>query len=230
MSYEAYGYGLIRAARLARALREPVITAAEFGVAGGNGLLALERHAKAAGLPVHVAGFDTGKGMPEPEDYRDLPYVWRGGFYAMDEAALRERTSAELVLGDAGETLPAWLAAGHPPVGFAAFDMDYYSSTARVLAAVAAAPAECFLPRVWCYFDDVVGGEDEIHSEFTGELLAISEFNDACLRRKVARVNGLAWKVGPAGRWAAGIFVLHLFDHPRYCDLIPGIAQQLPLS
>ena len=48
----------------------------------------------------------------------------------MDEGALRKRlTSAELVLGPVAETIPEWSNSEHPPVGFIAFDLDYYSST-----------------------------------------------------------------------------------------------------
>ncbi len=236
MSFEthpAYGYGLAQAVKLARALGEPAMSALELGVAGGNGLAALERFAGTAPVPVQVAGFDTGAGLPAPVDYRDLPYVWRAGDFVMDEPALRARLSPStgLVLGDVGETLGKWLADGHPPVGFAAFDLDYYSSTAAALASIAAADPGCFLPRVWCYFDDVVGPDAEIHSEFTGELLAIAEFNTANAGCKIAQVNGLRWKVGAAPRWIAGMFVLHLFTHPRYCDyVLPSSDRQLPLA
>jgi len=40
-----YGYCLLHAAKLARQLGHVRISAIEFGVAGGNGLVALERHA-----------------------------------------------------------------------------------------------------------------------------------------------------------------------------------------
>ena len=41
-----YGFGLLQAGRLATKLGIPKISAIEFGVAGGNGLLALEDHAR----------------------------------------------------------------------------------------------------------------------------------------------------------------------------------------
>jgi hypothetical protein len=42
----AYAYGLYQAALEAKALGIPAISAVEFGVAGGNGLVALERYAE----------------------------------------------------------------------------------------------------------------------------------------------------------------------------------------
>ena len=80
-----YAFGVYNAGTLARNLGLRGITAIEFGVAGGNGLVALERIAQevARHLSIEIAvyGFDTGEGMPDPADYRDLPYVWSRGFY-----------------------------------------------------------------------------------------------------------------------------------------------------
>jgi hypothetical protein len=45
-----------------------------------------------------------------------------------------------------------------------------------------------FLPRVFCYFDDTIGRHDEYLCGFTGELLAISEFNERSQHRKDSRV------------------------------------------
>jgi hypothetical protein len=61
-----YGFGLFHTARLAEKLGESEITAIEFGVAGGNGLVALEHHAGSleaeTGVRTIIFGFDTGKG------------------------------------------------------------------------------------------------------------------------------------------------------------------------
>ena len=35
------------------------------------------------------------------------------------------------------------------------------------------------LPRILCYFDDIIGGETELYNDFTGVRLAIREFNEA---------------------------------------------------
>jgi hypothetical protein len=67
-----------RAADLAHRLKVPAISVIEFGVAGGQGLFELEKLAQLMGahfaVPISVIGFDTGTGMPDPVDYRDLPY------------------------------------------------------------------------------------------------------------------------------------------------------------
>lgn len=219
--YEPYKYGFTQAVRLARSLSVDSFAIAELGVADGNGLAFLEGLAAGQDMPVTVTGFDTGSGLPEPDGYRDMPYQWRGGFYTMNKAALRIADSTELVFGDVGDTAAGWLDRGGPPAGFLAFDLDYYSSTARALTGLLTGPPERYLPRLWCYFDDTVGGDEEIHSEHTGVLAAIAGFNAAHTDRKLAQPNGLRWKLGgtPAA-WVEGMYVLHLFTHPRYCDYL----------
>ncbi len=72
-----YAYTLLQAATLAQRLSLPKISAIEFGVAGGKGLLNLEYHAtkieQLTGVEIELYGFDTGAGLPQPKDYRDLP-------------------------------------------------------------------------------------------------------------------------------------------------------------
>src|ERR1700723_2811747 len=88
-----YAYAVWHAARLAQRLEVPRISVVEFGVAGGNGLLSLEQHAAASsaasGVAIDVYGFDSGQGLPALQDFRDLPYHWKPGFFSMDETALR---------------------------------------------------------------------------------------------------------------------------------------------
>src|SRR5262245_52306721 len=63
----AYGYGVFHAAQLARRLSIPEIAVLEFGVAGGDGLVELERVAgevmKVLPTKIRVFGFDTGIGL-----------------------------------------------------------------------------------------------------------------------------------------------------------------------
>ena len=217
-----YLWPLIHATHVARALRIPRIAAIEFGVAGGNGLLAMERAAAAAtalsGTEVEIFGFDTGSGMPAPADPRDAPFLIEPSYFDMDEAALRARLStAELVLGPVAETVPGWAAGGHAPIGFIAFDLDYYSSTAQALRLLEGDP-ELMLPRVPCYFDDVFGYG---WTEFMGVHAAIDEFNARNERRKIARILGLRFELPPAEfqhPWHEKMYVAHAFDHPRYGD------------
>jgi hypothetical protein len=229
-----YAYGVYQAARQARALGLSGISVIEMGVAGGQGLLALENNARAIevllGVKIDVFGFDLVSGLPEPSDYRDMPYVWRSGYFAMNGHALRDRLrAAEIVEGDVAETVPRFLT--RPallPVGFVAFDLDYYSSTAAALALLSAGEP-LLLPRVFCHFDDVVGDDWELHSEYTGELLAIAEFNASHSDRKVAPINGLPYKRAVAAEWHAKQYVLHCFSHPLYQRHIGRSDWQAPI-
>ena len=213
---------MLQAANAARILGLDRISAIEFGVAGGNGLLDLEAAAAVGtrfhGVAIDVYGFDSGVGLPPPADLRDAPWAAQPGWFAMDEAKLRARlTKAELVLGPVAETVPNFLAEGHAPVGFAAFDLDFYSSTADALRLLRAGH-DRVLPRVVCYFDDIFGFG---WSEFTGELAAIEEFNGASADRKLGAVKGLRWSLPPSqftAEWPEKIYVAHAFDHPRYRD------------
>ncbi len=235
LDYPHYGYCLLSAAMLARRLGHARISAIEFGVGGGNGLVALERHAaqvrRLTGVEVAGFGFDSGTGMPPPGDYRDLPHMWQGGYYAMDRASLAARlTAAELVIGPVAETVPGFCAARRPPpIGFVAFDLDYYSSTLAALRLFEAAD-EFLLPRVACYFDDIVGDLASAHSEFTGGRLAIEQFNRGHAARKVAAVRGLRF-YGPRipRLWHEQIYLAHAFDHPDYTRPINDMTQ-LPLG
>jgi hypothetical protein len=195
----------------------------------------MERHAEAVraetGVEVAVYGFDTGRGMPPPQDYRDMPYLWQPGYFAMDVPKLQARLkSAKLILGDVAETLQGFTERENPPpIGFIAFDLDYYSSTVAALK-ILDAGNRFLLPRVACYFDDMVGDIDWAYNEFTGELLAIKEFNAMHEHLKIAPVNGLRF----TGRripqnWHEQIFVAHLFTHPDYGKPISELVQ-MPLA
>jgi len=235
-SFPQYAYGILQAASLAQSLRLPAITAIELGVAGGNGLLELERLSQVIGedraLSISPVGFDLGSGMPLPVDHRDMPYIWKSGFFRMDESRLRPLLrSSTLILGDIAETGAAFLASEPAPLGFLSFDLDYYSSTTAAMQALLNSPPGQYLPRIFCYFDDTVGPHEELHSEFTGELLAILEFNQAHSHRKLAKIHGLRYKLLPLeDPWIEGMYVLHVFDHPRYNEYVFHEAdRQFPL-
>jgi len=212
----AYAYGVYTCAVLARRLGLEHVSVIELGVAGGAGLLALERLAAeigpTVGVRIAVYGFDSGHGLPPPRDYRDLPHVWGEGFYQMDADGLRRRlSSAELVLGDVAETIPATLAAGTmAPVGFVAFDLDYYSSTKAALRLFEGPPATR-LPRVYCYFDDITGPEIACMNEYVGELLAINEFNAQHERMKLSPILHLETEREKPAAWNQKIYALHDF-------------------
>jgi hypothetical protein len=219
-----YAYGINQAAVEAKALGVGRIAAIEFGVAGGQGLVAMECIAEELshhhGVEIDIFGFDTGSGQPAALDYRDAPYIWAPGQFPMNETLLRSHLRrARLFIGLAKDNLNVFLSSRPPPIGFMAFDMDYYSSTVDVFPLLDQSH-EMFLPRTFCYFDDIIGHDNEFHSEFTGELLAINEFNQAREGAKLARINGLSHKRRFPARWNDQMFVFHRFEDPRYSCFI----------
>ena len=233
--YPYYAYCLNQASIQAKRLGLERISAVEFGVADGDGLVAIETIAaelvKEHGVAIDVYGFDTGENLPPSTDPRDLPYAWQRGHHKMDRPALEARlTSAQLVIGDVRETVPDFLATATnvAPIGFVAFDLDYYSSTVDAFA-LFDAPHASRLPRTFCYFDDIVGTDDELHCEHVGELLAIDEFNAQHARLKLGRINGLAHKRIFHAAWCEQIYVLHDLAHPRYGAYTgPDAGRQAP--
>jgi hypothetical protein len=229
----AYAHCVYHSALLARRLRYPRISVLEFGVAGGNGLVALERYAhevsRELGVKIDVYGFDTGTGLPPPRDYRDLPYHWQEGFFRMDEDALRSRlTTAQLVLGDIRETAKTFFSDFDPaPIAAVCHDFDLYSSTKAALS-LFDCDEKYRLPRIYCYFDDILGGEVEAYNDFTGERLAIAEFNHSHEMMKLSESYNLTTRRN-AKAWYHQIFVLHDFAHGRYNDFVSDDNQQLPL-
>ena len=234
--YPNYAYGVYWSAYLAARLGIRRITAIELGVAGGRGLLALERASleigRALDVQIDVVGFDTGAGMPPPHDYRDLPHIWQEGFYRMEPEKLRGRlTTARLVLGDVAQTTREFIASAPAPLAFISFDLDYYSST-KAAFGLLEGTAATHLPRVHCYFDDVVANNLGCMNPYVGELLAIDEFNEAHTDRKICRFEQLRlarerWEV-----WQDRIYVFHDFAHPDYTQrVIPNESRhtQRPL-
>lgn len=232
-----FAYGLYHAALTAKRLGIPRISAIEFGVAGGNGLVALERIStlveRQLGVEIEIYGFDTGTGMPTPADYRDLPYLYRAAQLRMDEEKLKTRLKkATLILGDVNDTVDTFIENHAPaPIGFVSFDVVYYSSTIGALKLFDSS-SDNLLPRVFCHFDDTIGEDDHLHSEWTGQLLAIREFNKKNPNRKLATIYGLRHKRIIASDWHDQLFVLHDFQHPQYdVYLRSGAAdRQMPLK
>jgi hypothetical protein len=234
--YPHYAYGVYWSAQLAARLGIPRITVIEFGVAGGRGLVALEAACTeigaALGVATDVVGFDAGSGMPPPADYRDLPHIWGQGFYKMDEAKLRAKLrTAQLILGDVTETVPAWLHTNPAPIGFIAFDLDYYSST-KAAFRIFEGDEATHLPRVHCFFDDLGCTDIGVMSRFVGEYLAIDEFNAVHADRKLCpieqlRINRFRWE-----SWQERMYAFHNFSHEQYTQhLLPSDNRhtQLPL-
>ncbi len=228
-----YGYCLYKGALLAKNLGLRRISVLEFGVAGGRGLLNLEYHAREITreleIEIEIYGFDTGKGLPKPVDYRDLPYHWKEGFFRMEGDKLQAKlTSAKLVIGDIAETSQDFFSKYEPaPIAAVMHDFDFYSATVAALKMFDASE-KYFLPRVFCYFDDIVGSEVELYNDYTGERLAINEFNRTHDTKKIsAAYHFLAHRIRET--WHQQIFIYHDFGHSRYNDFVSNGREQLPL-
>ncbi len=228
-----YAYCLLRAADLARRLDIPKISAIEFGVAGGNGLAFMRDFSrevtKATGIEIDCYGFDTGQGMPDPEGPKDLPFWFRAAQYRMDQDKLRARLpDATIVIGDIRETVGSFVEKYKPaPIGVIFNDTDYWSSTLasfRLFDSAAKYPGH-FMPRIFKYFDDIIGVATEMYGPYNGQLAAIEEFNAAHQSVKIHLNQNLI----PYTHifWRYQIYYAHLFDHPLYNKYIGGASQEV---
>ena len=208
-----YFAGVLAAARLAKADGIPEISVIEFGVAGGSGLVRLQEYADLieaqTKVTIRVFGFDTGEGLPTLcSDYRDHPDQWRPNDYKMDIPKLRARLTdrTRLYLGNIANTAKEFIANEHPPIGFAACDVDLYSSTQDVLK-VFTQPGSKMLRRVFMYFDDL---DFVFNHRFAGEWLAIDEFNKDNPLLKIDVWRGVKkGRVFADQTWLEKMFVVH---------------------
>ena len=229
-----YAHLIFNAAQLASRLGYSKISVIEYGVAGGNGLISLEDHAceveKLFPVKIEIYGFDTGKGLPAPKDYRDLPYHWKEGFFQIEEEKLRRKLKrAKLVLGEIEKTSKTFFEDYEPaPIGAIVHDFDFYSSTAAALRMLNA-DEKFFLPRVFCYFDDTIGDEIPLYNDFTGQRLAINEFNRETEAIKLCIPYYFMLGKYPPRPWHHQIWICHFFKHSKYNTFVSLENQQLKL-
>jgi hypothetical protein len=228
----SYGYCIFQAAKLACSLGYRKISAIEFGCGGGNGLVDAEMHIaeikKIFPLEIELYGFDTGVGLPPPRDYRDMPYYFRAGLYKMESVSLqRKLKQAKIVIGDVERTCATFFREYKPaPVGCILHDLDYYSST-RAAFTLFDSSSSFFLPRVFMYFDDIIGNNDTwLCSDFTGERLAIEEFNKGHDLQKISKNYYLPLRY-PNEWWPHQIYIYHDFAHSKYNDFVGDKEQEL---
>jgi hypothetical protein len=192
----------------------------EFGVAAGAGLMNMAQIAarvtRLTGVKFRIYGFDTGRGMPPPLDYRDHPDLYQTGDFPMNEVALRAALprNVTLIIGDVAQTVPAFLnqLSSGAPVGYVVFDLDYYSSTREALAVLEADDASKYLPLTLAFFDDM---HHPRHNPWCGEFLAIDEFNSAHPNRKIAQDVFLAdRRIYRRSEWIKQMFSVHMLDSP----------------
>ena len=219
--YPYYAFCILRAAVQAKKIGLSAISVIEFGVAAGQGLCYMQKYArivsKITNIDISVFGFDSGVGLPKPSDRQDLPYHWTEGDYKMDVTILKKKLDSKttLILGDVKETVLTFFEKYHPaPIGFIAFDFDYYSSTRDALN-IFKTTSENFLPRIIAFFDDILGNGDTLMNDFVGELLAVNEYNSEN-NYKLGKVCGFRHSRIIKRPWNDCIFSMHRFDHSRY--------------
>jgi hypothetical protein len=215
----SYAYGLFRAADVARFLGKRRVTVCEFGVATGNGLLALINLAALisceTGVEFRIVGFDTGEGLPQICSYPDHPELWSAGDFPMvDRAALVKRVDgrAELLFGDIKDTVGGFIASLSPevPLGFVSVDVDIYTASHASLRCFEGGP-ELYLPAISMYFDDV---SSFFSNRWCGELRAIEEFNQVGEFRKIDRDRTMINRaVNKSYIWHEHMYVCHVLDH-----------------
>ena len=223
-----YAKMLYAGAIQAKNLGYKAISAIEFGVASGDGLLAMQFHAREIsrliGIEIQVYGFDTGKGLPDFDvNYLDMPFQWKQGLFEMDFSDLEKKLEkAKLVIGNMEDTLPSFFDAYNPaPIGVIAVDVDLYTSTLPILSMLENGKTECFAPRIYAYFDDIFGGY-----ECLGQNAAIKAFNEK--NKGVINIcpegtgTGLFWLHGTNKPRQAddNIKICHVFRHPDYNKFI----------
>ena len=176
---------------------------------------------KETGVEFRLVGFDSGEGMPPPTDYRDHPELYKEGWFPMDREALMRSlpANAEVRIGPVGETIGPFVEhelGADAPLGFAALDVDFYSSSIEALRLFDGA-RDAYLPFVTVYVDDLAL---QTHTRYAGELLAMREFNDDHELRKLDWDWNLRHtRVFKQAEWLAHMFKLHVFDHPERSDL-----------
>jgi hypothetical protein len=211
-----HAFGLLRSADWAKEHGIPRLTAIEFGVANGQGLMNIcdiaRKVTAETGVQFDIVGFDGAAGMPPPRDYRDHPEYYKRGDYPMQNpAALRSALpkNARLILGDISDTVRTFQPSA--PIGFVSIDVDYYFSTVEALE-ILCGPPETYLPWVIVYFDDL---EFDGHNEYCGELLAAREFTATHPFRPITRYNLLRQRrIFRRAFWIDHIFMSHVLDHP----------------
>lgn len=210
-----YLLGVLTAAQFAREEGLSQICVIEFGVAGGSGLIALEAVAgqveAGTGVQIQVFGFDAGpSGLPAfCGDHRDHPDMWMPGDFPMDVDELQSKLGSrtQLILGNIKNTVPEFVRKTQTaPVGFAAIDVDLYSSTMAALE-IFSLPGKKMLKHVPLYFDDTQAIENH---RFAGELLAIRDFNASTESVKIDRWHGVRnGRPFPERAYLDQLFVAH---------------------
>ena len=232
-----YSFCLYTSAKLAISLGINKISVIEFGVAGGNGLLILEKIAKnlkkELNIEIDIYGFDSGTGLPLTDNYKDQLYFWKGGDFQMDEKKLQSKLKlSKLVIGDVSKTASTFFNDYKPaPLGAILFDLDFYSSTIDSFKIFDNINSYNSLPRIYSYFDDISSVDLLPANQFTGVLCAINEYNQINQKKKISKMEHLSRFMRVPMPWNELIYVFHNFEHNEYNTYINReYSTSLPLD
>ncbi|MGB3514139.1 MAG: hypothetical protein WBA93_34015 [Microcoleaceae cyanobacterium] len=136
--------------------------------------------------------------------------------------------TAKLVLGNVKDTVQSFFSEYNPaPIAAVMCDLDFYSSTLDSLN-IFEADETFYLPRVYCYFDDTLGGPIESYNDYIGQRLAINEFNQSHQTKKLGVPYYLLTQK-LVERWYHQIFIYHDFEHSKYNEFVSKEGQKLAL-
>ena len=209
----------------ARKLGYKTVSVLELGVAGGNGIVALEKYKKKiekiTNIEINIYGFDSGGGLPETNNKYDLPFFWKTGDFKVDKEKLEKIIDSKIFYGDIKYTVDDFIKI-HPKNIIAIFcDLDFYTSTKSFLNQMSKLK-QYLCPRVYFYFDDIFDSSHCIDDQ-NGELLAIQEFNNENINMKIGKSlsNSLDFRF-PIGK--DYLFLLHNFKHKDYNNYIGSLS------
>ena len=212
---------LLESCKEAKKLGIQNVSVIELGVAGGNGIIALEKYKKSIeillDIKIDIYGFDTGVGMPPTDLKEDLPFVFKQGQFKIDKDEVSKRIKCKIFYGDIKNTVSDFIKTNPNKIACIFFDLDYYSSTKAFMDQIKNL-RNYFLPRVLCYFDDLHVPEKYI-SDINGVLLAIKEFNSSNSTCKFGtNVDHILDFKFPLAK--SSIYMLHDFAHKDYNKFI----------
>lgn len=217
---QPYAFGINEAFNIAKEENVKNITLIEFGVASGAGLFNMaylaSRLSKIYNIDYQIIGFDSGEGMPDPIDYRDHPELYRkGDFPPLRLKDTKLPLNTRIIYGKIKETLSEFnqeISNKDSRIAFVSIDVDYYSSSKNCFE-IFKLGSENFLSKVTMYFDDINKPE---HNIYCGELLAIKEFNEQTIKRKICKMRQLRnWRLFKNALYLDQMYFLHIFDHSR---------------
>lgn len=212
---------LLESCKEAKKLGIDKVSVLELGVAGGNGIIALEKYKKLIekhlDIEINIYGFDTGEGMPATDLKEDLPFVFKQGQFKINKEIVSSKLKSKIFYGDIKDTINDFINSKPNKISCIFFDLDYYSSTKAFMDQIVNLKSY-FLPRIFCYFDDIHLPEKYI-SDVNGVLLAIKEFNSSNKGFKFGtNVDHILDFKFPLAK--SSIYMLHNFDHQDYNKFI----------